>query len=149
MQSVKEPPCLRGGVSDKCSVREWEDGAISSEEGNTNTWASWPSYGAGSWCWCKKKITLHNNPYLDSTQTPHVVFDILKQHLWTEHTPSHLLTKAERKCNGILDSVECLRGQGRSVEDKAWEVTVQILGLHVCPSSNHQCNGQPMMSRNG
>lgn len=150
MQSdVKEPPVFRGDSSDKCSVREWVD-LMDMYLVKRNIPTEQQSQEILSKLMGKAKdvvrVTLRNNLSLDHIQTPGLIFDILKQH-YSELTYSSMPmadfynTRPQQhegvmeywiRLNNAIDIAdECLRRQGRSVEDPGREVTMMF--IKYCP----------------
>ena len=150
MQSdVKEPPVFRGDSSDKCSVREWVD-LMNVFFVKRNIPTEQQSQEILSKLMGKAKdvvrVTLRNNLSLDHIQTPGLIFDILKQH-YSELTYSSMpmadfyntrplqhegVMEYWIRLNNAIDIAdECLRRQGRSVEDPGREVTMMF--IKYCP----------------
>lgn len=150
MQSdVKEPPVFTGDSSDKCSVREWVD-LMNMYFVKRNTPTEQQSQEILSKLMGKAKdivrVTLRNNLSLDHIQTPGLIFDILKQH-YSELTYSSMpmadfyntrplqhegVMEYWIRLNNAIDIAdECLRRQGRSVEDPGREVTMMF--IKYCP----------------
>lgn len=150
MQSdVKEPPVFRGDSSDKCSVREWVDlmdmylvkREIPTEQRSKEILSKLMGKAKDV-----VKVTLRNNLSLDHIQSPSQIFDILKQH-FSELTYSSMpmadfYTTRPLQHEGVMEywirlnnaidiADECLRRQGRSVEDPGREVTMMF--VKYCP----------------
>lgn len=150
MQSdVKEPPSFRGDSTDKYSVREWVD-LMNMYLVKRNIPTEQQSQEILSRLMGKAKdevrVTLRNNLSLDHIHTPRLIFDILKQH-YSELTYSSMPmadfynTRPQQnegvmeywiRLNNAVDIAdECLRRQGRSVEDPGREVTMMF--IKYCP----------------
>lgn len=150
MQSdVKEPPSFRGDSTDKYSVCEWVD-LMNMYLVKRNIPTEQQSQEILSRLMGKAKdvvrVTLRNNLSLDHIHTPRLIFDILKQH-YSELTYSSMPmadfynTRPQQnegvmeywiRLNNAVDIAdECLRRQGRSVEDSGHDVTMMF--IKYCP----------------
>lgn len=150
MQSdVKEPPVFRGDSNDKCSVREWVD-LMDMYFVKRNIPTEQQSQEILSRLMGKAKdvvrVTLRNNVSLDHIQSPGLIFDILKQHYseltYSSMTMADFYNTRPQQHEGVMEywirlnnaidiADECLRRQGRSVEDPGREVTMMF--IKYCP----------------
>lgn len=150
MQSdVKEPPSFRGESTDKLSIHEWEeqiDLYLRKRGVPTGEQAQEIMSRLGGRVRDIIKITLRSNPSLKPGEDPKVIIDILKQH-FTELTYSSmpladfyntLPTVGENamdcwiRLNKAVDvAEECLKRQGRYLEDPSKEVTMMF--IKHCP----------------
>lgn len=150
MQSdVKEPPSFRGDSTDKLSIHEWEeqiDLYLRKRGVPTGEQAQEIMSRLGGRARDIIKITLRSNPSLNSGEDPRVIIDILKQH-FSELTYSSmpladfyntLPTVGENamdywiRLNKAVDvAEECLKRQGRNLEDPSKEVTMMF--VKHCP----------------
>lgn len=148
---AREPPIFRGDVSDKFTVHEWETlmtmylkrRAIPVHEHSQEILAKLMGKAGDV-----VKIKLRNTS-VDHTQNPTVIFDILKQH-FSVHTYSNMpladfyntLPKPGEdameywiRLNKTMDVAgECLKRQGRSIEDPNHEVSMMF--TKHCPDQS-------------
>lgn len=175
MQSdAKEPPIFRGDSSDKFTVHEWENPmtlylrkrAIPVHEHSQEVLARLMGRAGDV-----VKIKLRNNTSINHIVNPHVIFDILKQH-FSELTyssmpladfyntlpmPSEDAMEYWIRLNKTVDVAdECLKRQGRSIDDPGHEVSMMF--IKHCPdqplasvqvSSSLQRNGRHVRSKRG
>lgn len=146
---VKAPPCFRGDGSDKLTVHEWEElmdvylkkkGVPLAEQAD--------EIMANLMGRAKDiiRITLRSNPSLQPKRDPKVVTDILKQHFsdltyssmpladfyGTLPAPGETAMEYWIRLNKAVDIAdECLRRQGRNIEDPNREVTMMF--VKYCP----------------
>lgn len=156
MQSdAKEPPIFRGDSSDKFTVHEWENlmtlylkkRAIPVHEHSQEVLARLMGRAGDV-----VKIKLRNNTSINHIVNPHVIFDILKQH-FSELTyssmpladfyntlpmPSEDAMEYWIRLNKTVDVAdECLKRQGRSIDDPGHEVSMMFI---------KHCPDQPLAS---
>lgn len=150
MQSeAKEPPMFRGDSSDRFTVHEWENimclyirkRAIPLQEHSQEILARLMGKAGDV-----VRIKLRNDPSVDHTVNPHVIFDILKQH-FSELTyssmpladfyntlpiPGEDAMEYWIRLNKTVDVVnECLKRQGRCIDDPGHEVSMMF--IKHCP----------------
>lgn len=150
MQSeAKEPPIFRGDGSDKFTVHEWENlmslylkkRAVPVHEQSQEVLARLMGKAGDV-----VRIKLRNDASIDHITDPRVVFDILKQH-FSELTysnmpladfyntlPLHGEDPMEYwiRLNKTVDVAdECLRRQGRAIDDPGHEVSMMF--IKHCP----------------
>lgn len=150
MQSdVKEPPIFRGDSSDKYSVREWVE-VVGVYLMKRNTPKHQQSQEILSKLMGRAKdvvrVTLRHNPTLDPIQTPDLIFDILKQHFgelsYSSMPMADFYNTKPLQREGVMEywirlnnaidiAEECLKRQGRSVEDPGREVSMMF--IKYCP----------------
>ncbi|KAL1268822.1 hypothetical protein QQF64_034185 [Cirrhinus molitorella] len=150
MQSdVKEPPSFRGDGTDKLSIHEWEeqiDVYLRKRGVPTGEQAQEMMSRLIGRARDIIKVTLRSNPSLKPGEDPRVIIDILKQH-FSELTYSAmpladfystLPTVGENamdywiRLNKAVDVAEdCLKRQGRNLEDPSKEVTMMF--VKHCP----------------
>lgn len=146
---VKAPPCFRGDGSDKLTVHEWEElmnvylrkKGIPLPEQADEIMSNLTGRAKDI-----IKITLRSNPLLQPQKDPRVVTDILKQHFsdltyssmpladfyGTLPVPGETAMEYWIRLNKAVDIAdECLRRQGRSIEDPNREVTMMF--VKYCP----------------
>lgn len=146
---VKEPPVFRGDGSDKFSIHEWvEMMEMYFVKRNTPTDQRSRDILARLMGKAKDvvKVTLRHNPSLDHVQVPELIFDILKQHFSvltyssmpmadfynTKPLQHEGLMEYWIRLNNAIDVAdECLRRQGRNVEDPGREVSMMF--IKYCP----------------
>lgn len=153
MQSdAKEPPIFRGDSSDKFTVHEWESlmtlylkkRAIPVHEHSQEVLARLMGKAGDV-----VRIKLRNNTSIDHTVNPHVIFDILKQH-FSELTyssmpladfyntlpmPGEDAMEYWIRLNKTVDVAdECLKRQGRSIDDPGHEVSMMF--IKHCPDQS-------------
>ena len=146
---VKEPPYFRGDGTDKHTVHEWEEimsvylnkRGVSSQEQSQEIMSRLMGKARDI-----VKVTLRSMPSLRPAEDSKLVFDILKQH-FSEVTYSSMpladfyntLPLAGEspmdywiRLNKAVDVAdECLRRQGRNIEDPSHEVTMML--VKHCP----------------
>lgn len=150
MQSdVKEPPIFRGDGSDKYSVREWVE-VVGVYLMKRDTPKHQQSQEILSKLMGRAKdvvrVTLRHNPTLDPIQTPDLIFDILKQHFgelsYSSMPMADFYNTKPLQREGVMEywirlnnaidiADECLKRQGRSVEDPGREVSMMF--IKYCP----------------
>lgn len=153
MQSdAKEPPIFRGDSSDKFTVHEWESlvtlylkkRAIPVHEHSQEVLARLMGKAGDV-----VRIKLRNNASINHTVKLHVIFDILKQH-FSELTyssmpladfyntlpmPGEDAMEYWIRLNKTVDVVdECLKRQGRSIDDPGHEVSMMF--IKHCPDQS-------------
>lgn len=150
MQSdVREPPVYRGDGSDKCSVYEWVEmvelflskKAFPVQQQKSEVLAKLLGKARDV-----VTVTLRNLPLTDDSQTPSVIFDILKQHFGelaysampmadfydTKPLSNESVMDYWIRLNKAIDVAdECLRRQGRGVVDPGREVSMMF--IKYCP----------------
>lgn len=148
---AREPPIFRGDASDKFTVHEWETlmtmylkkRAIPVHEHSQEILAKLMGKAGDV-----VKIKLRNAS-VDHAQNPTVIFDILKQH-FSVHTYSNMpladfyntLPKPAEdameywiRLNKTMDiAIECLKRQGRRIEDPNHEVSMMF--TKHCPDQS-------------
>lgn len=146
---VKEPPYFRGDGTDKHTVHEWEEimdvylrkRGVPPQEYSQEIMSRLMGKARDI-----VKVTLRSIPSLRPAENSKLVFDILKQH-FSEVTYSSMpladfyntLPLAEEspmdywiRLNKAVDVAdECLRRQGRNIEDPSHEVTMML--VKHCP----------------
>ncbi|XP_029974766.1 uncharacterized protein LOC115408259 [Salarias fasciatus] len=146
---VKEPPVFKGDSSDTCSVREWVEMVelyLLKRDIPTNQQSQEILARLRGKAKDVVKVTLRHNHSIDHIQTPELIFDILKQH-FSDLTYSSMPmadfynTKPQQnegvmeywiRLNNAIDIAdECLRRQGRSIEDPGREVAMMF--IKYCP----------------
>lgn len=150
MQSdVREPPCFRGDGSDKHSVQEWEElmdvylrkKGVPLREQHQEIASKLMGNARDI-----VKITLRNNPSLKPDENPKAIIGILKQH-FSEVTYSSMpladfygtvpvagenVVEYWIRLNKAVDMAdECLKREGRCVEEPSREVTRMF--IKHCP----------------
>lgn len=149
---VKAPPCFRGDGSDKFSIHEWEElMAVYLKKKGVPLIEQADEIMSNLMGRAKDviKIALRSNPSLNPETNPRIITDILKQH-FSESTYSSmpladfygtLPVAGENameywiRLNKAVDVAdECLRRQGRSIEEPTREVT-QMFVKH-CPDQS-------------
>ena len=146
---VKEPACFRGDGSEKCTVQEWEElmlgymrkRGFDAREQSDEVLSKLMGRARDV-----VRVGLRSNPKVDLNQGPSPIFDILKQHFSdTVYSDMPLADfyatlplNGENpfdywiRLNRSIDVVEdCLRRQGKKLEDPAREVTVMF--IRHCP----------------
>lgn len=148
---VREPPIFRGDVTDKCNVYEWQEmmqtylskkGYKTSEQGREMLDRL---MGRAK---DLVKIGIRNNPLVNISRDPEVIYSILKQHFGeaiSSTTPladfyATLPDQGESsldywvRLNKAADLAnECLQRQGRQMEDVGHEVAMMF--VKYCPNS--------------
>ena len=148
---AKEPPIFRGDESDKFTVHEWETlmemylkkRAIPVKEHSQEILAKLMGKAGDV-----VKVKLRNTK-VDHSQNPQVIFDILKQH-FSVHTYSNMpladfyntfpkpgeeAMEYWIRLNKTMDVTgECLKRQGRSIEDPDHEVSMMF--IKHCPDQS-------------
>lgn len=152
MQSdVREPPVFRGDGSDKCSVREWVD-MVERYLMKRNVPKHQQSQEILARLMGKAKdvvkVTLRHNSALDPIQTPELIFDILKEHFgelsYSSIPMADFYNTKPFQHEGVMEywirlnnavdvADECLKRQGRSVEDPGREVSMMF--IKYCPDT--------------
>lgn len=148
---IKEPPVFRGDQSDKCSIHEWEElMKLYMRKKGYPTHEQYEEILGKLMSKAKDivKVTLRSNPALDPKQDPSIVFDILKQN-FSELTYSCMpladfYNTVPRTGEDAMDfwirlnkavdvADECLRRQGRKIENPSLEVVMMF--IKHCPDS--------------
>lgn len=148
-QDIKEPPTFRGDKSDRCTIREWQElmqaylnkkGFSASEQGQ-EILDKLMGHAKDV-----ERTCIRNNPLIDVARDPHVIFSILRQHFGdaiSSTTPLRdfyetLPKQSESgldywiRLNKAIDLAdECLKRQGKRVEDPSHEVTLRF--VRHCP----------------
>lgn len=146
---AKEPPMFRGDGSDKFTVHEWESlmslylrkRAVPVHEHSQEILARLMGKAGDV-----VRIKLRNDKTIDHVKNPHLVFDILKRH-FSELTyssmpladfyntlpmPSEDAMEYWIRLNKMMDVAdECLKRQGRGIDDPQHEVSMMF--LKHCP----------------
>lgn len=148
-QDVKEPPAFRGDKSDRCTIDEWEE--------LMQTYLNKKGLGVpeqGQEILDRLmgrakdvvRTCIRNNPLINVTRDPHVIFSILRQHFGdavSSTTPLRdfyetLPRRSESgldywiRLNKAVDLAnECLKRQGKRIEDPGHEVTMMF--VRHCP----------------
>lgn len=149
---AREPPIFRGDGSDKFTVHEWENlmslylrkRAIPVEEHSHEILARLMGKAGDV-----VRIKLRNNASLNHTAEPYVIYDILKRH-FSEMTYSSMpladfyntvpmqgedAMEYWIRLNKTIDVAdECLRRQGRSIDDPSREVSMMF--IKHCPDQS-------------
>lgn len=149
---AKEPPIFRGDSSDKFTVHEWENlmtlylkkRAVPVHEQSQEVLARLMGKAGDV-----VRIKLRNNKSINHTANPHVVFDILKQHFSelayssmpladfynTLPMPGEDAMEYWIRLNKTVDVAdECLKRQGRSIDDPGHEVSMMF--VKHCPGQS-------------
>lgn len=146
---VKEPPVFRGDGSDKFSIHEWVE-MMEMYFVKRNTPTDQRSRDILARLMGKAKdvvrVTLRHNPSLDHVQVPELIFDILKQHFsvltYSSMPMADFYNTKPLQHEGVMEywirlnnaidvADECLRRQGRNVEDPGREVSMMF--IKYCP----------------
>lgn len=159
---IKEPPYFRGDSSDRFTLTEWQEmmqtyltrtGCSLSEQGN-EIMARLMGRARDV-----VKICTRNNRLLNITRDPDVIFTILREHFgdaissttplqdFYETVPKHSESSLDYwiRLNKAIDLAdECLRRQGRRVEDPSHEVTMMFLKHCPDPSLYTALRGKPL-----
>lgn len=148
-QDIKEPPTFRGDKTDRCTIGEWQE--------LMQTYLNKKGFNAsqqGQEILDKLmghakdivRICIRNNPMIDVARDPHVIFSILRQHFgdaissttplrdFYETLPKQSESGLEYwiRLNKAVDLAdECLKRQGKRVEDPSHEVTMMF--VRHCP----------------
>lgn len=148
----KEPPIFRGDGSDKFTVHEWEGlmmmylrkRAIPVCERSQEILARLMGKAGDV-----VRIKLRNNTSIDHAADPHVIFDILKQHFSeltyssmplaefynTLPTPGEDAMEYWIRLNKMVEVAdECLKRQGRAIDDPQHEVSMMF--IKHCPDKS-------------
>ncbi|XP_041426219.1 uncharacterized protein LOC121395998 [Xenopus laevis] len=152
---VKEPPVFRGDENDKCTVYEWEEIMQSYLTKKGYQLAEHGKEIMDRLMGRAKelvKIGVRNNPSIDIKRDPRAIYSILKQHFGeaiSSATPladfySTLPKLGESSLdywihlNQVIDLAnECLKRQGKCVEDPGHEVAMMF--IRHCPEPDLQC----------
>ncbi len=148
-QDIKEPPTFRGDKTDRCTIGEWEElmqtylnkkGYSVSEQGQEILDRL---MGRAK---DVVRTCIRNNSLINVNRDPHVLFSILRQHFGdavSSTTPLRdFYETIPRRSECGLDywirlnkavdlADECLRRQGKKVEDPSHEVTMMF--VRHCP----------------
>lgn len=149
---AREPPIFRGDGSDKFTVHEWENlmtmylrkRAVPIHEQSHEILAKLMGKAGDV-----VRIKLRNSSSIDHAGNPHIIFDVLKQH-FSELTYSSMpladfyntLPKPGEdameywiRLNKTVDVAdECLKRQGRSIDDPSHEVSMMF--IKHCPDQS-------------
>lgn len=148
-QDIKEPPTFRGDKTDRCTIGEWQElmqaylnkkGFSTSEQGQ-EILDKLMGHAKDIVRTC-----IRNNPLINVARDPHVIFSILRQHFgdaissttpmrdFYETLPKQSESGLEYwiRLNKAVDLAdECLKRQGKRVEDPSHEVTMMF--VRHCP----------------
>ncbi|XP_062263376.1 uncharacterized protein LOC133970531 [Platichthys flesus] len=159
---IKEPPHFRGEGSDRCTVSEWQEimqtylarkGCSLSEQGNE---VMDRLMGRAR---DVVKICIRNNRFVSISRDPDVIFTILREHFgdaissttplqdFYETIPKRSESDLDywirlNKANDLAD--ECLRRQGKKVEDPCHEVTMMFVKHCPDPSLYTALRSRPL-----
>lgn len=146
---VKVPPTYRGDGDDKCSIHEWEElMTIYLKKRGCPVREQADEIMARLMGKARDlvKIKLRSDPSLDSVQNPYVIFDILKQSFsdlaYSCMPLADFYNTIPRVGESVMDywirlnkavdiATECLRRQGRKIENPNLEVVMMF--IKHCP----------------